>query len=433
MLKKKIGILLIVSTLLVCSTVVVNAGKEIRIMVDGMELKTEVKPIIINNRILLPCRSLLETLGASVDWIPDTETIICTNDNLGIELKVNSNIAIVNGIKVKLDTEVKLIDGITFITIRFIAEEMKANVQWKEDTRTVSIVTNKKNHIKNNYDKSIIVDSENILNTIKHLTVKPRVVGSDTEKEMAKFYGNILESYGYEVEFQEFPFKNLSINEVSKINKNKILDFNYKKVDGRGVNVIAKKSSNLNDNADILVISAHYDSESINNGVIDNATGVAAVMELSNILKDIPLDLEVRFILFSGEENFMSGSRYYVSKLKKHELERISNINIDSIGEEGNLLPIIGTINGERNQVASLFDEYIKDKSIEIKKGPPSDYLAFEYAGRPAITVAQYPSKLLTNIEGLISGDKIERVDVVKIKKVIEMIYGIILKEYLIL
>lgn len=423
---KKIGVLLIILTLFLSITANASIDQGIKIVIDGSELETEVPPIINDSRVMVPFRSLLESLGASVDWKVDTKTIYCIKDDISMELRVNSKIALVNEREVDLDTEVKIINDRILVPIRFIGEEMKANVEWEEDTRTVRITTSNKKYKEAELDKLVSVSSENILNTIKHLTVKPRLVGSEEEREVAKFYGDILESYGYEVEFQEFPFKNLTIDEVLKINKNKTLDFNYQEIDGVGVNLIGRKPAVLNNNPDILIVSAHYDSENINNGVIDNATGVAALIELSRLLKDIPLNLEVRFILFSGEENFMSGSRYYVSKLKENDLRRVTNINIDSIGEVGELFPIVGTVNGEKNQASSLFSDYIDSGELELKKGPPSDYLAFEYAGRPSVTIAQYPSRLMTNIDGLVSGDRIERVDILKIKNIVEVLYEII-------
>ena len=417
-------------------TVTVNANteKKIKIMVNGTELKTETEPMIIDNRIMVPFRAIFEALEVSVDWIPDTGSIIGKRSDLTMELQLNNKVAKVNGKEIELDVAVSVINGRTLVPIRFVAEEMKAKIDWEQSTRTVTITTDTgiyENDNKNTVNTVVEASSENIINTIKHLTTQPRIVGSEFEREMAIFYANILKSYGYEVELQSFPFKTLSIDEILSINKNKSLDFNYTTFNGTGTNVIARKPASSNSNTDILVISAHYDSESITNGVIDNATGVATVIELANMLQEVSLDTEIRFILFSGEENFMYGSRYYVSKLKKDELGRINNINIDSIGEEGDLYPIIGTIDGKPNKCTYLFEEYLNNQSLEIKKGPPSDYLAFEYAGSPAVTIAQYPSMLLTNIDGLISGDKIERIDVVKIKKVTDMLYGIIVKNFL--
>lgn len=435
MFKKTIFTVLSVALIFfITVTVHASTDKEIKIMVNGTELKADTKPIIIDDRIMIPFRVIFEALEVSVDWIPETGMIIGKRSDLIMELQINNKIAKVNGKEIELDTIVSVIEGRTLVPIRFAAEQMKAKIDWQQSTRTITITTDTSIYENANKDitnTAIEASSENIINTIKHLTIQPRIAGSEFEKEMAVFYADILKSYGYEVELQSFPFKNLSVDEIGDINRNKSLDFNYTTFDGTGTNIIARKPANSNSNTDILVISAHYDSVSITNGVIDNATGVAAVMELANMLQELSLDTEIRFILFSGEEHFMSGSRYYVSRLKKDELGRMININIDSIGEEGDLYPIIGTSNGRPNECTYLFDEYLYNQSLEIKRGPPSDYIAFEYAGRPAVTIAQYPSMLFNNIDGLISGDKIERIDILKIKKVADMLYSIIVENFL--
>lgn len=422
--------LLIVLTIFSVNAVKADTEQAIRILINENELKTDAEPMLIDGRILVPLRAIFEALEATVDWIPETRTIIGQKDNIEIVLQLDNKIAKVGDKEITLDVAATAINGRTLVPIRFIAESIHANVEWEQNTRTAIITTNvdtKENNSKDIVYSDMEASIENIVNTIKHLTTEPRVAGSTFEKEMSIFYADVFKSYGYEVELQEFPFKTLTVQEVVSINRNNAFDFNFAAFDGTGINVIAKKPANTSDNKDIFIIGAHYDSESVTNGVIDNATGVAAVMELANLLRSIPTDKEIRFILFSGEENFMYGSRYYVSKLEKDELERMININIDSIGEEGDLIPIIGTIDGKPNECTQLFDEYLINKSLEIKKGPPSDYLPFEYAGRPALTIAQYPSKLITNIDGMISGDKIERIDVQKIKKVIDMLYNIII------
>ena len=52
-----------------------------------------------------------------------------------------------------------------------------------------------------------------------------------------------------------------------------------------------------------LVVGAHYDSAGIAPGANDNGTGVAAVLELARLLKDVtPKDKRLRLVLFVNEE-----------------------------------------------------------------------------------------------------------------------------------
>ena len=53
------------------------------------------------------------------------------------------------------------------------------------------------------------------------------------------------------------------------------------------------------------VVIAHIDSKSGTPGALDNATGVAAMLEVARLLADVTLRDTVQFVAFSGEEQGM--------------------------------------------------------------------------------------------------------------------------------
>lgn len=57
---------------------------------------------------------------------------------------------------------------------------------------------------------------------------------------------------------------------------------------------------------EIVVIGAHYDAEVHTPGADDNASGVAALLELAARFRDKPLDRTVRWVAFTNEENSSS-------------------------------------------------------------------------------------------------------------------------------
>ena len=64
-----------------------------------------------------------------------------------------------------------------------------------------------------------------------------------------------------------------------------------------------------------VIVGAHIDSTPLGTGAVDNATGVAAVMEAARILarSGVRPERTIRFILFAGEESGLVGSRGYVA------------------------------------------------------------------------------------------------------------------------
>jgi aminopeptidase-like protein len=105
-------------------------------------------------------------------------------------------------------------------------------------------------------------------------------------------------------------------------------------------NVICSKAGESNK---VLILCAHYDSTARSTvgwdwqrctapGANDNASGVAAMLEIARILKNIDLDYTVRFIAFTGEEQNLSGSRAYAEYALNNAMDITLVINLDEIG-----------------------------------------------------------------------------------------------------
>ncbi len=86
-----------------------------------------------------------------------------------------------------------------------------------------------------------------------------------------------------------------------------------------------------------LLIGAHYDASHGSPGADDNASGVAVMMEVARIIKDLPVAEGIKFVAFSLEEpqpqtwNFLIGSKYFVNDMKKKGF-KYRAIILESIG-----------------------------------------------------------------------------------------------------
>lgn len=90
-----------------------------------------------------------------------------------------------------------------------------------------------------------------------------------------------------------------------------------------------------------VIICGHYDSfygttsTNRSEGANDNASGVAAIMEVARILKDVPTEYSIKFIHFTGEEQGLLGSKNYVTNVvnttnPKMKIKLV--FNLDQIG-----------------------------------------------------------------------------------------------------
>lgn len=191
------------------------------------------------------------------------------------------------------------------------------------------------------------------------------------------------------------------------------------------------------DNTKAVVISAHFDNIGSRNeeghvvrGALDNASGVAAVAEIAETLKNISNKKEfardIIFVFFNGEETDFQGSSAFVRKIRSRYIN-LYNINIDCIGGK-NAGKI--TLYNSSEQSAKLTESmkrifrYNNMSYSEIPlKGGTSDNRSFEKAGFANIYISQ------DNIYKLIHSDRDnpENIDFNEIDKLSEVICDFII------
>ncbi|MDD2300001.1 MAG: M28 family peptidase [Dysgonamonadaceae bacterium] len=262
-------------------------------------------------------------------------------------------------------------------------------------------------------------DINRIMDTISVVSSYKRRMGSQGEKDTYNYLKKLLESYGYSTTTQIYPYdlqKELPRNyRDAKDTSFWYVDVSDAKKDGESQNLIAIKKPSKANVGNIVVVSAHYDDTGYG-AVIDNATGVSVLMEVARLTANLDLNTEIRFILVSGEEFGLNGSRYYVSKLNEQDKQHIlANINLDYVGEKGDNNLILATIDGKENAASDLFREFSQKKEVSIIRGPLSDYISFARAGIPSVSLGQLPTPI--KMENIYSVDIDREKAVVEIEK----------------
>ena len=105
-------------------------------------------PYIKRGRTMLPLRYLAEALGYKVFWLNETRTVVIVDLGLRVEIPIDTNLIIVNGIKYTSDLKSEIVHHRTMLPIANIARALGLkdgeDILWDEVNRQVTI--NKKSY-----------------------------------------------------------------------------------------------------------------------------------------------------------------------------------------------------------------------------------------------------------------------------------------------
>lgn len=182
----------------------------------------------------------------------------------------------------------------------------------------------------------------------------------------------------------QFLYKKTNKRIIDKFDFKKDLSFNIES--NREVlqssNVIGKLKSK-NPDAPWIVLTAHYDHEGFNdslvyNGADDNGSGTAAVLNIAKAFSEsekegVEFENNILFMLVSGEEKGLLGSKYYVSNPIVPLEKTLCNLNMDMIGRFDTKHP------GNDNYVYIIGSDRISKDLHDINEEMNSLYTHLEF------------------------------------------------------
>jgi hypothetical protein len=143
---------------------------------------------------------------------------------------------------------------------------------------------------------------------------------------------------------------------------------------------------------EFVVVGAHLDSWDLAQGTTDNGTGTSIVLEAARLLahSGVQPRRTIRFVLFSGEEQGLHGSKAYV-KQHQDEMARTSMCLVHDTGT-GRITGL--GLQGRAKVKAILEPELVALKDlgitdINLRSMGGTDHLSFEQAGVPGFAFQQ--------------------------------------------
>lgn len=142
-MKKSIAsIMAAVSMLTACTAF---ADGIVTVKINGEVLSSPIPARIVNDRTMLPMRSVFETLGARVTWAAEERMIFATKGNKFITLQIDNNKMSVQAIEsdvnsiTELDCPPFIDSDYTLVPVRAVAEALDCKVDWDAQSQTVEI------------------------------------------------------------------------------------------------------------------------------------------------------------------------------------------------------------------------------------------------------------------------------------------------------
>ena len=121
------------------ATVVVK--EQVTITVDKATVRTDVPPINVQGQTLVPVRGVFNAFNADIDWIPCERRVFVRKGTTVIWIGIGDTHAKVNDAILPLAVPAQIYRGRTMVPLRFIAESLGAQVNWDPDTQTITILT----------------------------------------------------------------------------------------------------------------------------------------------------------------------------------------------------------------------------------------------------------------------------------------------------
>ncbi|HEV2102672.1 MAG TPA: M20/M25/M40 family metallo-hydrolase [Candidatus Acidoferrum sp.] len=144
---------------------------------------------------------------------------------------------------------------------------------------------------------------------------------------------------------------------------------------------------------EVVILGAHLDSWDLGTGATDNGTGSMAVLEAARALQKLGVKPKrtIRFVLFTGEEQGLNGSKAYV-QAHKDELAKISGVLVHDTGT-GKVLTIglMGNYNVRETMDRVLYPmaEPLGIMEPTLRSEGGSDHVPFDAAGVPGFWCVQ--------------------------------------------
>lgn len=138
-MKSRFAALLVAAALMCALWQTVVFADDIKIVVDGNQVVTDIAPVVISDRTMVPLRAVSEGLRAWIHWEETTETVTLLKGSDTITVQIGNKFMTRGNETIVMDVAPIIIGDRTMVPLRAVAEAFGCDVAWIEETQTVVI------------------------------------------------------------------------------------------------------------------------------------------------------------------------------------------------------------------------------------------------------------------------------------------------------
>ena len=135
-----------------------GAETNIKLIVDGNDITEQAAPVIVENRVLVPVRFVVEELGAQVSWNGESRTVEVNKGDDYLKLIIDSRLVQYDhGETYELiDVAPMIINDLTYVPLRIVGSALGIGIEWDDDSRTVYVDSDKSFEVESFYGMDIV-------------------------------------------------------------------------------------------------------------------------------------------------------------------------------------------------------------------------------------------------------------------------------------
>lgn len=115
------------------------SAEDISVYLNGAQIEFDQPPILYNDRTFVPMRAVFEAFGMTVQWYGDEQRVTAFDHDTNITMVIGRKTVYKNNEGIESDVAPMIVNDRTLVPLRIIGELLGGDVEWIPESMTVTI------------------------------------------------------------------------------------------------------------------------------------------------------------------------------------------------------------------------------------------------------------------------------------------------------